>query len=152
MAYHKESDLPVSFIDVSAFSAQIVDTAGNSPVNIVHASHLAAGLVAIRLNWTQVGLLPQFNLLNPNCHWHARVFLEQMGPNEGPAVALPPIVPILQGGPSVVYPPLTIVLPPMPEGVYKPVVTLNLYNGAHTFALFHSHEDFNNIMLEVVAI
>jgi hypothetical protein len=156
MPYTRETNLPPVAFDVPNFTSNIIETGpavpipgGINPVNIVHTSQLAAGNVAVQLNWNQTGFLPQFNLLNPNMHYHARVFLEQMGPNEGPSVPAPPLIPIQQGAVNINYPALNITLPRMQAGVYKVVVTLNVYNSGHSFALFHS---FNEVdLLEVVA-
>lgn len=150
--------LPVNF-DVANFETDIVEIVPGAPINsvrIVHSGQVAAGNVKLRIKFDQTGNDPQFNTLNPSCHYHVRVFLEKMGPGEGPAMPGVPLINVVQGNALYTYdytnhPGLELTLPAtVTVGLYRIVATMYFVSPGHTWNIFHGFDDSVG-MIEVVA-
>jgi hypothetical protein len=160
MAYFRESDLPAFALDIAPadFSAAIVELGGTPPlnaINIVHRSQLLGGQVVVQVQWALSGLIANLGMWNPSCFFALRLYMEQMGPGEGPGVPNPPNVLVVQGPPLISGPynhgPINIPIPPnTPVGVYRLTLTLNFFNPLGTNSIFHAYEDFSPRLLEVV--
>ena len=136
-SYKTESDLGAANLNVVQFSCTLMED-GNPSNNVVHIK--PGKIVSFDLKWTQVGDAPKNAILAPDLHWHPRVYLEKMGPGDGPVIPLGQFQSIVQGQNSVTYTDsITFPTNQLTEGVYKYVVTLNMYKFGHPISIFHSH-------------
>lgn len=137
MPYYKECDVGVDNFDVSTFRVHFhEETPADPPKRIIHEGKT----ITVCFDWTQVGLLPAGNWLNPDCHYICRAYLEAMGPAEsGPDIQIE--VPVVQGSASYDYANQHVAVAGLTEGVYKVVVTLNFYNPATDATIFHSFDE-----------
>lgn len=133
-----ESDLGDSNLNVVGFACNLLEN-GNPSNNVVHIK--AGNTVTFALRWTQTGDAPQNSILAADLHWHPRVYLEKMGPGDGPSLPFGQYQAIVQGQASVNYADNTITIPTniLTEGVYKFVVTLNMYKQNHPTSIFHGY-------------
>ena len=146
-SFTAESDLGVTNLNVTGFSCQLMEN-GNPSNNLVHIE--PGTILSFDLRWTQVGDAPLNGILAADLHWHPRVYLEKMGPGDGPSVPFGQFQNIIQGQPAVNYTD-SIQLPTnqLTEGVYKYIVTLNMYKMNHPVSIFHSHFE-PEIMFEAI--
>ncbi|MCB0632160.1 MAG: hypothetical protein R2824_34525 [Saprospiraceae bacterium] len=142
-----ESDLGVANLNVVGFKCTLKEN-GVASNNVVH---IAPGTtLSFDLEWTQTGNAPLFGILAPDLHWHPRVYLEKMGPGDGPVVPIGTYQGIISGAASVDYTDsIKIPTTNLTEGVYKYVVTLNMYKSGHPISIFHSHFE-PDIMFEAI--
>ena len=142
----KESDLGTAALDVINFKCSIAEGNPTTPSNnVVHANQD----VYFCCSWTQTGTAPEKGWLSDKLHWHPRIYVEKMGPGEGPSVPWGQYQTIKQGKASTNYEDcIKLAANQLSEGVYRVVVTLNLYMHGHPSSAFHGFAEVG--MIEVV--
>ena len=149
----KENDLPVWWIDVDQFDADVITNytgPGANPSNIFHVGET----IQMRVTWRQRGTW--FIINSPGWHWHVRAYLEKFGGGEaplGPGTGTGRVdsFNIQQvGNPLQNSANLTLSSPPnnLAAGVYKVIVTLSLVAPGDVLTVFHAYEEAG--ILEVV--
>lgn len=143
MAFTAENHSNPADFDIPAgsLSAALVEaSAPFTPNTIFHVGDT----VAVKIDWTQIGTDPQFNMLNPGCYYEAKAYIERMGPGIDPPVVASAQVPVVQGNVSYAYPTLQFNLPAAltaSPGVHKVTVTFNFYNATGTYTKWHSYDE-----------
>lgn len=132
-----ESDLGNSNLRVPAFTCNLMEN-GDPTNNVIHIK--SGSNISFNLRWTQEGNAPLHGILAADLHWHPRVYVEKMGPGDGPSLPFGQYQAIVQGQPSVNYTDsITVPSTIFTEGVYRFVVTLNVYKQNHPISIFHGY-------------
>lgn len=140
-----ESDIGKANLDVHGFKCSIEE--GPNYIDAKRVIHVNQDAY-VALSWTQTGFAVAQKWLDPQLHFHPRVFLEKMGPAEdAPDPIWGTLQYLVQGKASHDYKD-KIKLPHLTEGVYKVVITLNIYKLGHPSSIFHSFAECG--MIEVV--